>query len=165
MRQVLYCVGISRISFHRILRYRSIDADYSHIDHPQCLHAEWYKSIETLNENLKFDPRNLTIQNWTPEVTSQDPSQKRKFSWWQDPKYFSRGMEIYPGVVDIAAIWFQAGHSVSQVSFACFRIYHGICRVGRLALRCPRHLRHLLWHGNGSKQIRDFSGSQPPCLQ
>src|ERR1700680_1039269 len=79
------------------------------------LQMEWAKSLTTLNDVLKFDPRNraLATQMQDSELL-QNPEPVRKFQWRRDPKFFVKGQVLSPGIVDIASIWFQAGHSVSK---------------------------------------------------
>jgi hypothetical protein len=63
-----------------------------------------------LNDILGIDRRNLALHPGTGVDTG------KQFTWRRNPKYFSAGKELSPGIVDIASVWFQAGHSVSLFS-------------------------------------------------
>ena len=56
------------------------------------LQIEWAKSLTTLNDVLKFDPRNraLATQMQDSELL-QNPEPVRKFQWRRDPKFFVKG--------------------------------------------------------------------------
>lgn len=113
-----YFVGISPILYLRTLRYPFMHSELPRLDNLYTSQEEWYKSIPTLNEILQSDPRNAAIPGLIDNMkTGHTTAEERKSSWRRHPKYFSKGNELFPGITDIAALWFQAGHSVCQLKF------------------------------------------------
>jgi len=81
--------------------------------------VEWYNSIEILNNVLKSDSQNVTIPE---QITKVESHWGQSFPWWWDPKFFSKEQHLSLGIIDIAAIWFQAGHSVGRVFLPWFLV-------------------------------------------
>ena len=86
---------------------------------PQTLQAEWYNLIETLNDVLKSDSRNVAIPE---QITKVESCQGWSFPWRWDPKFFSKGQHLSLGIINITAIWFQARHLVGQVFLPWFLV-------------------------------------------
>jgi hypothetical protein len=72
-----------------------------------------------LNAILRVDKRNKALPKKIKAIVAgSKDAEERQVTWRRNPKYFSPGKHIAPGITDIASIWFQAGHSVN---FSCSR--------------------------------------------